>query len=246
MCVCVPIKMLLQGLHASFLIFQIFVAWEFLLKGIELRPEVAQKFGLSDENRVVYPYLTVWNLVVHITYLVVCAAEDILVAFTDEKSLTDFKKKFGKNRAFIFETLVFPGSLLVVSAYWILTLMDPLYLFPGPIEELIPAWINFLIHSGVGIFAVGELLFRREAWSPYHSQRRKRIGLIILVSYAIVILTHRYTSGSWIYPFIEYISWLQRIAIVLLFATITVIFYHLGYHLSIIFHGATRVRSKFS
>ncbi|XP_046396644.1 androgen-dependent TFPI-regulating protein-like [Ischnura elegans] len=228
--------MLLQGLHALFLGFQILVAWEFLIKGIELRPEVIDRLHLTDINRHIYPYLTVWNLVLHIGYLVACAAEDVMVKFSNGNHLAWFKK-YQRNRAFVFETLVFPGSMIVVTFYWILTLMDPLYLFPGPIEDLIPSWINFLIHSGVGLFVVGELLLRPQPWSTRHGIKRARVGATVFLTYAIIICLHRYLTGAWIYPFLELLTWPQRFILFVTLVGAAFTYYCAGQRLSSSIHG---------
>ncbi|KAG8238647.1 hypothetical protein J437_LFUL018593 [Ladona fulva] len=238
------IKMWLQALHFIFLFLQVMVGWKFLIIGLEVKPDVALKLGLTDADRKIYPYLTVWNLVFHIIYVGICVSEDFVRANSGPNKLSVFKMNLQKYRSLMFESIVFPGSLVVCAAYWTLMLMDPLYLFPGPIEDLVPAWINFFIHSGVGIFAIGELMLRSPIPFSSPSKHHVGIGIGVMLLYGVTTCFHYFSTKKWIYPFLELLSWPQRLCVFILVILTGVFFCVLGSFIRGILFGTTAKKTK--
>lgn len=154
-----------------------------------------------------WKYLTYWDLWLQTLYFGICLSRDII----------DWMKSPGRNEE--LKTLqkvidhahamfVFPIGMFVVTTFWAIYLFDRELIFPSYLDNIIPAWLNHIMHTFPLLF-----LFL-DKWSVYHcypSKRRGLLGALFFTSvYTIWILWLAFNKGIWVYPVLEVLELKQR------------------------------------
>ncbi|KAJ8945888.1 hypothetical protein NQ318_002729 [Aromia moschata] len=123
-------------------------------------------------------YFTTWTFVLQIVFLI--------TAILDESAkLLNFaihiRKRLGRTRAFIFNALFFPCTLLEVTVFWGIWLIDRELIFPKVIDEVFPTWLNHAVHTFIVVPLIVDLLLpKRYSFVPF------RNAAIVLTVYTAI------------------------------------------------------------
>lgn len=110
----------------------------------------------------------------------------ILTAILDETSKllnlsVAIQKCLGKTRAFLFNALVFPCSLLVVTIFWTIWHIDRELIFPKVIDTFFPLWLNHMMHTFILVPLMIELALPKK-----YSFVRFKDAAVVLTVYATI------------------------------------------------------------
>ncbi|KAJ8961628.1 hypothetical protein NQ314_005880 [Rhamnusium bicolor] len=108
-------------------------------------------------------------------FFLITAILDELARFLNVS--VDIKKRLGRTRAFIFNTFVFPCSLLVMTIFWSIWHIDRELIFPKVVDDVYPTWLNHTLHTVIAIPLVIELLLPKR----YSFVQFKNAALVLTV-----------------------------------------------------------------
>ncbi|XP_018575490.1 androgen-dependent TFPI-regulating protein-like [Anoplophora glabripennis] len=189
----------------------IFVFYIFSLKAsTEIGKAPANAVHLPKEIKILgqyrFHFFTVWNFMLQILFL--------LTAVLDETSkLLDLpvltRKRLGRTRAFLFNTLVFPCSLLVVTIFWTIWHIDRELVLPKILDKVFPLWLNHVMHTIILVpLAVELALPKRYNFVRFENAAATLVlyALFYQLQYFSIYLRH----GIWLYGIYATLTWTQR------------------------------------
>ncbi|XP_066252529.1 androgen-dependent TFPI-regulating protein-like isoform X2 [Euwallacea similis] len=163
--------------------------------------------------------------VLQCVFLTVAIADEVskLINFSIVQSYTE------KIRHFLFSSLVFPNSLLVISVFWSIWFIDRELIFPRIIDEFYPWWLNHTLHTFIIIPLIIEVVVRFKNSNVRISRRKIAIVLIAFCSiYQTLFLTVYVVHGVWLYPIYKVLTWIQRVGFSLLQLFLGLVYQQIG------------------
>lgn len=171
-----------------------------------------------------YFYLTNWNFMLQIFFLSV-AILDELSRFLNLPS--GLQKLLAKSRAYIFSSLVFPCSALVVFTFWSIWAVDRELIFPKALDSFFPTWLNHVLHTFILIpLAIEVLLPKTENFIKFKNAAPALLlfaGLYQAVYFSIYL-----RDGVWLYPIYKVLSIPQMLVFNLFQVLLILGFQYLG------------------
>lgn len=169
-------------------------------------PENLRKFAQFR-----YHFFTIWNYILQLTFLVLAIIDE----GTKLLNVSKIQKPIGKARRFLFSTLVFPSSLLVMTIFWGIWHIDRELIFPKAIDDFFPTWLNHSLHTLIVIPLIIEVLCQTGNDS-YKISRVQAIFVVLLYGaiYKILYLSVYFQHGIWLYPVYKILNWPQRFVFV--------------------------------
>ncbi|XP_066252530.1 androgen-dependent TFPI-regulating protein-like isoform X3 [Euwallacea similis] len=190
----------------------------------DLTVEEAKKY-LQRATYAKYLFFTLWTFVLQCVFLTVAIADEVskLINFSIVQSYTE------KIRHFLFSSLVFPNSLLVISVFWSIWFIDRELIFPRIIDEFYPWWLNHTLHTFIIIPLIIEVVVRFKNSNVRISRRKIAIVLIAFCSiYQTLFLTVYVVHGVWLYPIYKVLTWIQRVGFSLLQLFLGLVYQQIG------------------
>ncbi|XP_062954293.1 androgen-dependent TFPI-regulating protein [Cynocephalus volans] len=124
-----------------------------------------------------------------------------LVAFLDDVLRIKGRKDIKIIAAFgdlLFTVLAFPVTTFVFLTFWTMFLYDLDLIYPLPLHEIFPGWLNHAMHTLTLPLSLGEVILRP------HRYPSKKTGLtlvfVAVIVYFIRILWFYLKMGVWVYP----------------------------------------------
>lgn len=182
-------------------------------------PEPLRKFAQFR-----FHFFTIWNFGLQIVFL--------LLAVTDEASkftnISVIQRSVRKARQYLFSTLVFPSSLLVMTIFWSIWHIDRELIFPKVIDEFYPNWLNHTLHTSILIPLVAEVFFQSGNYIGI-----SRIPAILVLTiygtlYQTLYFSVYFQHGVWLYAIYKVLNWTQRVAFVIFQLVLLVIYQQVG------------------
>uniref|UniRef100_H2ZJX3 Uncharacterized protein n=1 Tax=Ciona savignyi TaxID=51511 RepID=H2ZJX3_CIOSA len=141
-------------------------------------------------------FLTYINMNFQLVVFTLCMLTDMAYLFK-AKSLG---LKLLKIRDFWFSTIGLPFCILVFTTFWGIFYVDRELVYPAALDEIIPVWMNHVMHSFI-LITVLELLFTKH-WYP-----TRWVGMCVSsatsLAYLAWILHIHAVTGDWVYPILE-------------------------------------------
>ncbi|XP_016517610.1 androgen-induced gene 1 protein isoform X1 [Poecilia formosa] len=135
-------------------------------------------------------------------------------------------KKLIGLRDWMMAVLAFPVGAFVVFTFWTLYLYDRELVYPKLLDNFIPQWLNHGMHTTVLPFIIIEMR------TTHHSYPRRSWGLAAVclfgVGYILWTCWVHQVTGVWVYPVLERITPLARVAFFSAMTAVICIMYVLG------------------
>ncbi len=125
----------------------------------------------------------------------------------------------------LYGCLAFPVAAVVSILFWSLYAIDRELVYPKALDEVIPHWLNHVMHTAPVFFLLVDTLL------TCHRLPNRKTGIKICtlfsILYYISILVWHEVDGVWVYPLFEVLDYFQR-ALFFLFATVFIVFLYLA------------------
>ncbi|XP_056632374.1 androgen-dependent TFPI-regulating protein-like isoform X3 [Diorhabda sublineata] len=171
-----------------------FVIFKTIHCDLELNEQVMMIIG--HLRKYEWFFLTIWVFMLQIFFLSLAILDEISRLLNLPSGL---QKLLGKSRAYIFSSLVFPGSALVVFTFWSIWAVDRELIFPKIMDTFFPAWLNHVLHTFILIpLAIEILLPKTDNFIKFKSAAPTLLFYsgIYQVLYFLIYLR----DGVWLYP----------------------------------------------
>ncbi|XP_035650066.2 androgen-induced gene 1 protein isoform X2 [Oncorhynchus keta] len=117
-------------------------------------------------------------------------------------------------------------DLFVVTMFWTLYLYDRDLVYPRLLDNFIPQWLNHGMHTTVLPFIIIEMR------TTHHQYPSRPCGTIAVCSFAVGYVIWmcwvHHVTGVWVYPLLEQISPLAKVAFFFCLTVLINIYYVLG------------------
>lgn len=156
-----------------------------------------------------------------------------------------FVPRLRKPRDFFFTTFAFPIGTLVVFSFWTIWMVAGReYILPVTMDAFYPPWLNHVTHTIIAPINLAELILVKH---NYSSDRRALTPLLgYILSYTTFILYIRFTTGRFVYPFLNKLDAVPVGAIIAGMAVFTVAVYKSGKLIHDFFHGIKAIKDRYS
>ncbi|XP_066151955.1 androgen-dependent TFPI-regulating protein-like isoform X2 [Euwallacea fornicatus] len=161
----------------------------------------------KERGPFMFNFFTIWNFLLQIVFLVVAITDDAL------KGLS-IKSYFGNIRQTLFVSLMLPSSLLVVSMFWGIWMVDRELIFP--IAIVLPVFIELWSQSG------------RPPLKHSIKNRAFAIMATYCFIYQLMYFCIYFFHGIWLYPIYLVLSWPQRMVLITFQFALCAIYQKLG------------------
>ncbi|CAH1101820.1 unnamed protein product [Psylliodes chrysocephalus] len=177
-------------------------------KAIRSDPEKSARMPQGYRNMKIYEnrFFTGWTFMLQILFVTI-ASVDELTKLLGLPSVV--KNLFGKTRAFLFNALLFPCTVLVIVTFWSIWHVDRELIFPKEIDEYFPSWLNHVLHSFIGIPILLELLLPKK--DHFIAFKPAAVTLLLYCGiYQSLYFSIYFKDGVWLYPIYKVLDWPQR------------------------------------
>ncbi|XP_072390425.1 androgen-dependent TFPI-regulating protein-like isoform X1 [Diabrotica undecimpunctata] len=175
--------------------------------GLKLKKDVGNHKGPLDEfrkNIIEYSYYaaTNWNFMLQIFFISLAVLDELSKLLSLPSKIQNL---LNKARAYIFNSLVFPCSTLVVFTFWSIWAVDRELIFPKVMDTFFPSWLNHVLHTFIAIPLVIEILLpKKDNFVEFKN------AAPILLCYAGIYQTLYFSiylrDGVWLYPIYKVLS----------------------------------------
>ncbi|CAH1101822.1 unnamed protein product [Psylliodes chrysocephalus] len=171
-----------------------------------MQDKVLNYSELSHLNGFEFCYLTLWTFIFQMFFMI--------VAILDEASKLlnlslDKQKMLSKTRAVMYNTILFPSSLIVTTLFWTLYYIERDLIFPRILDSFFPWWLNHMLHTFIILPVVIELMLPKK-YNFVSFSKAAPVLVTILVFYTILYFSIYFRHGIWLYPIYKVMSWPQR------------------------------------
>lgn len=154
---------------------------------------------INDMVSMQVTYLTVWNIFFQMTYATLGLVCDVSTELNREKLVP---RPIRKLRQTMFDSSVFPITVLIFIFFWPLFLYDRNIIFPGFIDNIFSLKSNMVMHFWILPLACWEAIFL-----PRTKPKSHLINVLIItlyfVTYKTVVLHMYFRKGLWPYPLLK-------------------------------------------
>lgn len=176
-----------------------------------------------------WKFLTFIDLVIQAVFFALCVLIDVSSLLTkggDSREQERQLRKLIGLRDWIMAVLAFPVGAFVVFTFWSLYLYDRELVYPKLLDNFIPQWLNHGMHTTVLPFIIIEMRTTR------HKYPSRPWGLAAVFTFGVGYIlwtcwVHNVT-GVWVYPVLEKITPLARVAFFSVLSALIGVFYVLG------------------
>ncbi|XP_066151945.1 androgen-dependent TFPI-regulating protein-like isoform X1 [Euwallacea fornicatus] len=177
----------------------------------------------KERGPFMFNFFTIWNFLLQIVFLVVAITDDAL------KGLS-IKSYFGNIRQTLFVSLMLPSSLLVVSMFWGIWMVDRELIFPIAIDEFYPSWLNHTMHTFIVLPVFIELWSQSGRPPLKHSIKNRAFAIMATYCfiYQLMYFCIYFFHGIWLYPIYLVLSWPQRMVLITFQFALCAIYQKLG------------------
>lgn len=165
-------------------------------------------------------FLTNWTFTLQNLYFLLCLGEDILNLLG---GFQKFRGKLSKTKNYLFTVLVAPMSVFVTVAFWSMWLIDRELIFPKPLDQVLPSWINHSIHTTTSLFVLCEMYLCYHAYPKF---QQAVLGISAYLAVYVICLVGTYLhSGIWLYPIFKTMTWSLRIVFFIVMYLLAIFIY---------------------
>ncbi|XP_030747755.1 androgen-dependent TFPI-regulating protein-like [Sitophilus oryzae] len=191
---------------------------------------IPKEFKILSKNGPFF--LTVWNFILQIIFLFVVIIDELCNVVKDVVSVPKIQHKIQRIRQYMFLSLIFPCSLIVMTIFWGLYAVDRELIFPKIIDTFYPKWLNHTMHTIIAVPLVLELVFQRSKRN-YRVSRSFALATltIFLALYQTLNLSIYLVQNVWLYPIYQTLDWTGRLIFILLVFGLAVGFQQTGFAL---------------
>lgn len=135
--------------------------------------------------------------------------------------------RYSKFHAFcdsFYGCVAFPVALAVTLLFWGLYAIDRELVYPKHLDEIIPNWLNHVMHTAPLFFMLVDTLLTCHRLPP--RKTGIKISIFLAILYDISILVWHEIDGVWVYPFFDVLDYIQR-GIFFVFADFFLVFLYL-------------------
>jgi len=186
---------------------------------IEYPQELRRVRGPDPYGRL--KYLTIWNLIMQFAFS--------LLSTVSSLSSSTLSRRLRSTLDFLFISVVFSASTFVCTSFWVLYGIDRELIFPAIFDAFFPDWLNHAMHTLPIVAVTLELLTRK------HQLPCKKIGfataMLFMITYIGWVHYIAYATGLWVYPVLEKLPDLARLAFIVLMALFFGAYYIAGLYL---------------
>jgi len=165
-----------------------------------------------------FKYLTFLNVIAQLIYFSLAVFSDMFRFATRSDLVSRIKDKY-------FAIVAHPYCLLVASTFWIIYGIDKEMIWPKALEDVIPWFVNHLLHTTILITEL-EFLFCNHNY-PQRSTGLK-LSVLVGLSYFVWISYVKYHIGHWPYPFMDILSVPFFVLFFVVILTLVISFYVIG------------------
>jgi FAR-17a/AIG1-like protein len=127
---------------------------------------------------------------------------------------------------YIFAAFAFPVGAQVAFTFWSLYAIDRELVFPKIIDSFYPWWLNHALHTNVLLFILIESFLLHHQYLGWRKEASVLVGAII--AYIGWVNIVKLVTGFWVYPVLNELNNLARIAFYIGNVAFPLIFYFLG------------------
>ncbi|XP_072390426.1 androgen-dependent TFPI-regulating protein-like isoform X2 [Diabrotica undecimpunctata] len=147
-------------------------------------------------------FFTLWNFMLQIFFISLAVLDELSKLLSLPSKIQNL---LNKARAYIFNSLVFPCSTLVVFTFWSIWAVDRELIFPKVMDTFFPSWLNHVLHTFIAIPLVIEILLpKKDNFVEFKN------AAPILLCYAGIYQTLYFSiylrDGVWLYPIYKVLS----------------------------------------
>ncbi|XP_072296770.1 androgen-induced gene 1 protein [Eucyclogobius newberryi] len=176
-----------------------------------------------------WKFLTFIDLVIQAVFFALCVLIDISSLLTRAGESREQERQLRKLislRDWIMAVLAFPVGAFVVFTFWSLYLYDRELVYPKLLDNFIPQWLNHGMHTTVLPFIIIEMRTTR------HKYPSRPWGLAAVFTfgagYILWTCWVHHVTGVWVYPVLEKISPMARMAFFSVLCSLIGVFYVFG------------------
>uniref|UniRef100_A0AAV2KD44 Androgen-induced 1 n=1 Tax=Knipowitschia caucasica TaxID=637954 RepID=A0AAV2KD44_KNICA len=176
-----------------------------------------------------WKFLTFIDLVIQAVFFALCVLIDISSLLTRAGESREQERQLRKLislRDWIMAVLAFPVGVFVVFTFWSLYLYDRELVYPKLLDNFIPQWLNHGMHTTVLPFIIIEMR------TTHHKYPSRPWGLAAVFTFGVGYIlwtcwVHNVT-GVWVYPVLEKIGPMARLAFFSGLCSLIGVFYVFG------------------
>ncbi|KAJ8984740.1 hypothetical protein NQ317_005005 [Molorchus minor] len=164
-----------------------------------------RRINILDNFRMYF--FTTWNYILQIIFAAIAVVDESSKFINLPLSL---QKYLGPTRTYLFNTFVFPCSLLVMTVFWGLWSIDRELIFPEAIDKYFPSYLNHGLHTFIIVPVIVESFVPKK----HHFVEFKNMVWVLfafMTVYQILFISAYYTDNVWLYPIYDYMSWPLRL-----------------------------------
>lgn len=177
-----------------------------------------------------WEYLTYWNFLFQTIYF--------FISFW--KTLFKYEKPNLYWSVFL-AGIVFPLCMFVNIVFWILYFIDREMILPEVLDAVYPLWMNHVQHTAIVPILLIERFLTKSQYPDSRNGLKGTLFFGVIYLFWVTILAHY--KGSWVYPFLDILSWPGRIGFFMMSGFLLVGFYFLGAYVNKLFWGNEYVGS---
>ncbi|XP_072390422.1 androgen-dependent TFPI-regulating protein-like [Diabrotica undecimpunctata] len=152
-------------------------------------------------------FFTLWNFIFQIVFMVVAIMDE---AAKLKNLPIPTQKKLSKTRAVMFNTVLFPSTLVVVSIFWTLWHIDRELVFPKVLDLFFPQWLNHMLHTFILLPVIIEIMLPKK-YNFVKFEKAAIVLSVLFLSYTILYFSLYFRHGVWLYPVYKVLTWPQRL-----------------------------------
>ncbi|XP_057665583.1 androgen-dependent TFPI-regulating protein-like [Diorhabda carinulata] len=197
-------------MYGSVLSLNLYSLIYFMELGYKMKKSGREKeFGedIADFAGFEFCFFTLWNFIFQILFMIVAIMDEVskLMKF----SLIT-QKRLGKTRAVMYNTILFPSTLMVMSIFWILWHTDRELVFPEILDLFFPSWLNHMLHTFIVMPIIIELILPKK-YNFVKFEKSAVVLTAIFMFYQILYFSIYFCHGVWLYAVYKVFTWPQRI-----------------------------------
>ncbi|XP_005452456.1 peroxisomal biogenesis factor 3 isoform X1 [Oreochromis niloticus] len=176
-----------------------------------------------------WKFLTFIDLVIQAVFFGLCVLIDVSSLLTkggDSREQERQLRKLIGLRDWMMAVLAFPVGAFVVFTFWSLYMYDRELVYPKLLDNFIPQWLNHGMHTTVLPFIIIEMR------TTHHRYPSRSWGLAAVccfgVGYILWTCWVHQVTGVWVYPVLERIAPVARVAFFSAMMAVIGVFYVLG------------------
>uniref|UniRef100_A0A6P7FD45 Androgen-dependent TFPI-regulating protein-like isoform X3 n=1 Tax=Diabrotica virgifera virgifera TaxID=50390 RepID=A0A6P7FD45_DIAVI len=145
---------------------------------------------------------TDWNFMLQIFFISLAVLDELSKLLSLPSKVQNLLSKV---RAYIFNSLVFPCSTLVVFTFWSIWAVDRELIFPKVMDTFFPSWLNHVLHTFIAIPLVIEILLPKKD-NFVQFKNAAPILLFYAGLYQTLYFSIYLRDGVWLYPIYKVLS----------------------------------------